>query len=226
MFSKAWMMRLRSKTAKIERPRPTRLGPLAVAAAPSRGFLQQLHRARVVEQDAPLDVAHDHALRELRHERGEPVLFLLEAGVGVVHPALDVLAERLVRVGETIDARGQLPDLGRADARRPMRRVRGQHDPGVLRQLPRRRHVAPKQRADEQQQRHEEQQRNDDDAGGMLAQRQEERRALLLGHVGARRGRRSRPSPRGRIPTPPAASAQPGFAPAPATPRASRRPSR
>ena len=61
---------------------------------------QQLHRARVVEQDAALDVAHDHALRELGHQRREPVALLLDARVGLADALLDVALQRVVRVGE------------------------------------------------------------------------------------------------------------------------------
>ena len=85
MLSSAWMMRLRSKTAKIERPSPTRLCALPAVARPFERLAQQLHGPRVVEQDAPLDVAHDDALRELRHQRRETVAFLLDARVGLAH---------------------------------------------------------------------------------------------------------------------------------------------
>ncbi|MFO1305145.1 MAG: hypothetical protein U1F54_15525 [Burkholderiales bacterium] len=52
---------------------------------------QELHRARCTgRMPALLDVAHDHALRELGHERREAASLLLDPVVGLGHLALDV----------------------------------------------------------------------------------------------------------------------------------------
>ena len=78
-----WMMRLRSKMANTERPRPTRRVRLAGGLGVGERLAQQPRRARVVEQNAPLDVADDHALGELGHQRGQPVALFLDARVGL-----------------------------------------------------------------------------------------------------------------------------------------------
>ena len=86
---------------------------------PGRGgaverLAQELHRAGVVQQDAPFDVAHDHALRELRHQRREPVSLLLDALVRLAHAPVEVALQRLVGGGERVEALGEPPDLGGA----------------------------------------------------------------------------------------------------------------
>ena len=154
MLSSAWMMRLRSKIAKIDRPRPTRLCALPARGGAVERLAQQLHRPRVVEQDAALDVAHDHALRELRHQRREAVALLLDARVRLAHALLDVALERGVRVGEAVERRRQPPRLRRAARRRPVRGIGGEHDPRVLGELPRRRDVAAHERAHDERERH------------------------------------------------------------------------
>ncbi len=90
------MIRLRSKIGEDRAPEPDEAVRLPGRGGAVERLAQELHRARVVEQDAPLDVAHDHALRELRHQRREAVALLLDARVRLAHAPLDVALQRFV----------------------------------------------------------------------------------------------------------------------------------
>ena len=93
-------------------------------AAETRGVTrQQMRGTRVVEQDAALGVAHEHALRELGHQCGEPVLLLLEMRVRLFNARLDVAPQCVVRLGQAIDRAGELAHLGHADKCDAMIRV-------------------------------------------------------------------------------------------------------
>ena len=153
MLSSAWMIRLRSKMAKIERPRPDQAVRLPGGGRAVERLAQELHRARVVQQDAPLDVAHDHALRELRHQRRKAVALLLDALVRLAHALVEVLPQRFVGGGEAVEALGEPPDLRGAAQWGAVRGIRREHDPRVLEKLRRRCHVAAKQRPQDQRQR-------------------------------------------------------------------------
>ena len=146
---------------------------------------QELHRPRVVEQDATLDVAHDDALRELRHERSQAVALLLEARIRLAHPPLDVLAQRLARVGQGVQASGEPHHRRRALGRSAMRRIRAQHDPRVLRETFRGLDVPMEQRAGDERDRREQEQRGDGGARGALFEQCHELCAILRRQVGA-----------------------------------------
>ena len=113
-------------------PEPHQAVRLAGGGGAVERLAQELHRAGVVQQDAPLDVAHDHALRELRHQRREAVALLLDALVRLAHALVDVLPQRLVGGGEAVEALGEPPDLGGAAQRGAVRRIRREHDARVL----------------------------------------------------------------------------------------------
>ncbi len=78
-------------------PEPQQAVRLSGGRAVER-LVQQQHRAGVVKQNAPLDVAHDDAVGKLGHERGKAVPFLLDALVRLAHPRVDVMLERLAQL--------------------------------------------------------------------------------------------------------------------------------
>ena len=69
--------------------------------------------ARVVEQDATVEVAHHHALRELRHQRGKSVALVFDVATGGADLGLDVAQQRVALVGEFIDRGGKRLHFGR-----------------------------------------------------------------------------------------------------------------
>ena len=68
----------------------------------------ELHaRALVVEQDAAVAVAHHHALRQLRHQRRQPVALQPHAGAGTRHLGRHVGAQRIALRGQCVHRVGQ-----------------------------------------------------------------------------------------------------------------------
>jgi hypothetical protein len=105
-----------------------------------RRAAEQLGGARVVQQDAALGVAHQHALRELRHQRGEPVLLLRQARVRFVDARLHVAPQGGVDEAERVDRARQVLHLGRAlglDAALGVQRVQVAHLLGQPQRRPR-----------------------------------------------------------------------------------------
>ena len=147
---------------------------------------EELHRAGVVEQDAALDIAHDHALRELRHQCREAVPFLLDAGIGFAHAPRHVLLQRLVGIGEaalnpspsrriSADPAGAARCDGFAVI---MMRISSASRRGAF-------DIAAEQCVQDEDERREQQQRHHDQARGTLGEHREQHRALVIGEVGA-----------------------------------------
>ncbi len=71
-------------------------------------------RALVVEQDAAVEVAHHHRLRQLRHQRGEPAALLLDVAAGLAHGLVHALAQRAALAQQLVDGVGQRARAGAA----------------------------------------------------------------------------------------------------------------
>ena len=69
--------------------------------------------AVVVEEDAAVQIAHHDSLRQLGHEGGQPVLLLLDGGLGRSDLRIDVIHQRITLLGQVIGGTRQLLDLGR-----------------------------------------------------------------------------------------------------------------
>jgi hypothetical protein len=80
---------------------------------PLRQGLELQACAAVVEQDAAVEVADHHAQRELGHQRGEPVLLLLDRGLGDADLRLDVVEQFVALLGQVVGGAGQVAHLGR-----------------------------------------------------------------------------------------------------------------
>ena len=84
-------------------------------------------RAAVVEQDAAVQVAHHHALRQLGHQRGQAVALLLDAAAGFAHLGRDVGAQRVALAGELAHGLGQRVRLGAGRRLHGERAARSRH---------------------------------------------------------------------------------------------------
>ncbi|MGT2511573.1 hypothetical protein [Cupriavidus basilensis] len=119
---------------------------------------QQLPGAVVVKQYSPFDIADQHAQRELRHERGEPVLLLGQRAVRQCDPALHVVVHGLMGSRQQVKLVDEDAHVARALRRDAMARV-GRKQHGVFGQARDRRQVSVEQRfqpdaqAEQQQQR-------------------------------------------------------------------------
>jgi hypothetical protein len=60
--------------------------------------------SRVVEEDAPVGVADQYALRQLRHQGCEAVTFFLDARPGLGAALIEIVLDALVGVGQLVDA--------------------------------------------------------------------------------------------------------------------------
>ena len=117
---------------------------------------EQLRRARVVQQNAAVGVADEHALGKLGHQRREPVALLLDARARIAALRLEVALEPAIALGELVDRRRHLAQLRSAAGGHVVLRVRGEQDAGLVGELVRRLRIAaedPRERAraDEQQ---------------------------------------------------------------------------
>ena len=64
-------------------------------------------RALVVEQDAAVEVAHDDALRQLGHQRGQAAALLLDAPAGLGDLGRDVAAQPFALLHQFVEGIGQ-----------------------------------------------------------------------------------------------------------------------
>ncbi len=161
-------MMLRSNIANTERPSPTSVWSPPTPPPRVARLAQQPQRTRVVKQDATLDVAHDHALRELGHQCGEAIALLLEVRIGLAHARFHFLFERFPQRREVVEIPRQALEFERATLRGTMRRVCREHHARVLAQLARGDDVAAKQGA-QQESRGQEQHGRDDRRGNRRA---------------------------------------------------------
>ena len=102
------------------------------AAIGSAGALEQRARGLVVQEDQAVRVADEHAARELGHERGEPLLLLVEPRVRVLDARFHGAERRLLALGEVVDDTGECRRLGRTLLGQPMRRVGADDDARTL----------------------------------------------------------------------------------------------
>ena len=155
---------------------------------------QQLHRSRVVQQDAALDVAHDDALRELGHERGQAASLLFDAVVRFTNLAIDVRLLRGVRLGKPIDRAGDRPHLRCAAGCGAVLRIGHLDDARVLGEMAQRGHVAAPERTHSEEDNHQHQERRHHEARDAVPHYPQQRRPIRLFHVsyGERHGGRDR----------------------------------
>ena len=170
-------------------PQPDQRHRLAAGGAVER-LAQELHRARVVEQDAAFDVAHDDALGKLRHQRRQPAPLLLDACVRLAHPLLDVRGQRLAHLREAVEHAGERAQLRGAAGGRAVRRIGAEHDLGVAGELPRGGDVAAEQRVQADPDGGKEQDRRDREPGRPVANEVEQRLAFGAGKIGAQQEER------------------------------------
>ncbi len=152
------------------------------------GTVEQRARGVVVEQDQSVGIAHEHAARHIGHQRGEPVLLLLELGVRVAHAQLDVAQRGLVPVGERIDQPREPRRLDWAVVGQPVRRVGGEDDARALAELRHPLDVGPEPGADEQPERDQHEEREQHDEPGGIVERPRERAAQLRRHARPQHG--------------------------------------
>ncbi len=101
MRSRACASRSRSMMPKTERPRPT-----------ARVIAQHRPRGGVVEQDLPVDVAHDDRRGEFGHQRGQPVPLLREARLRGANLRVDLPFGDPAPLGQVVHRGGQLREFG------------------------------------------------------------------------------------------------------------------
>jgi hypothetical protein len=152
-------------------------------AEPEQGLraLEQLPRALVVEQDAALGVAHQHALGELGHERRQPVALLLEPGARLARARFGVAAQAAAVGGEALDGGGELGHLARALGRGPQILVRAEQHVDLLGKPARRGHVLREQPAHGEEAQRQQQRRHGNQQRRALP---EQRRPPVLRHEG------------------------------------------
>ena len=95
-----------------------------VAMATRLRWRKQGGGARVVQQDAAVGIAHQHALRKLRHQGGEAVALFLDAGARFGAADLQVVLDPVVGIGKLVDRCGQFDQRRSArggDAKAPFR---------------------------------------------------------------------------------------------------------
>ena len=73
-------------------------GCLAVA-----GAVEERPCGGVVKKDQAFRIANQYAVRELGHQRRQPVLLLLELGIGFLYSKLDFGKCALIAIGEPVD---------------------------------------------------------------------------------------------------------------------------
>ena len=107
-----------SRIEKIERPRPISAPP-DTDVGPCAERLELQAGAVVVEQDAAVEVADDHRLRQFRHQRGEPVLLFLDRGLGRGDLLADVIQQDVALLRQIVGGARQMLDFRRAFRRYP-----------------------------------------------------------------------------------------------------------
>ena len=111
-------------------PEPDQLGA-AGARRPVKEPAVELPRALVVKQDSPVEVADQHALVQLGHQRGELVALLLHVPARLCHQPRHVLLQAAPLAGQPVYGAGQV-----AERVAPLRNEVGRR--GVADQHPRR----------------------------------------------------------------------------------------
>ena len=134
MRSRACASRSRSMMPKTERPRPT-----------ARVIAQHRPRRGVVEQDLPVDVAHDDRRGEFGHQRGQPVPLLREARLRGANLRVDLPFGHPAPLGQVVHRGGQLREFGGSRPVQPVFGVGLEEQPGLGGQPPRRHGVATHQ---------------------------------------------------------------------------------
>lgn len=95
---------------RVDRPaKPDEFGAAGKARCP-RQAPREGARVIVIEQNAPFSVAHDDALGEFGHQRGELVALLRDAGCAVPDLFGHRAAERSTLSGKPVDRLGKLPE--------------------------------------------------------------------------------------------------------------------
>jgi hypothetical protein len=101
-----------------------RLGTTDGRALLQRAELQP--RASVEEQDAAVQVAHHHALRQLGHQRGQAVAFLRHLAAGFGHLGLDAFTQGVALQNQRVDLHRQSSAARTAFGLQARRGVAGQ----------------------------------------------------------------------------------------------------
>ena len=102
-------------------------------------------RLLVVKKDAPFRVAQQDALRQVRHDRRQPVALLFQARARFGDFRLHVALHAVVGGRQPIDLRGERAELGRARGVDAVARVGREHHARLLGERVRRGHVALEQ---------------------------------------------------------------------------------
>ena len=110
-------------------------------------FPKSLPCALVVEQDAARRVAHQHALLQLGHQRGEAVFFILHMAAGLRHLGGHVSAQCIALGRQFIDSQCQRPHFARAPGFELLRPFCREHHTGFPQQAHGRANVATVQHA-------------------------------------------------------------------------------
>ena len=107
-------------------PQPDQFGP---AGDHGRGRQRAKLEAGpvVVQDDAPIQIAHDHALRELRHERRQTALLQLDVLAGLFHTLVHIAAQLPPLLNQQVDHARQRPVLGAAPLRQLTCYIRTRH---------------------------------------------------------------------------------------------------
>ncbi len=139
--------------------------------------------AVVVEDDAAVEVADDHRLRQVGHQRGQPVLLAFDRGLGLPHPRLDVAEQVVALLRQFIGRRRQLAHLGRSLGLDAEAAVGAVHQPQLFTNVEQALHVLAEQFAQQLQSEDEGDQRDHAPDRQPAVHRLEEARALRLGEI-------------------------------------------
>ena len=107
IVSSACRMRLRSMTPNTERPSPTSAPPAPCSASRA----SRARRSGVIQEDAALAVADEHALLQLGHQRREAVLFRLDARFRRLDRLVDLPLQLAATLRESVHACSRLSGL-------------------------------------------------------------------------------------------------------------------
>ena len=138
----------------------------------------------VVQQDAPFGVAQQHALGKLRHQGGEAIALLFQPCIGYPGARFQVVPHPVIGVGQPIDGRGEIGELGSAVGIDAMLRVGREYYPGLLGERAHRRHVIPEQPAEQARTRKQQQRGGEAEHRRALLDDAQEKFVLLLGQSG------------------------------------------
>ena len=115
------------------------------AQADGRVVAEHRPRGGVVEQDLPVDVAHDDRRGEFGHQRGQPVPLLREARLRGANLRVDLPFGDPAPLGQVVHRGGQLSEFGGSRPVQPVFGVGLEEEPGLGGQPPRRHGVATHQ---------------------------------------------------------------------------------